>query len=243
LATSLLAVLSRKVSFAAMVCVAVLLLVTSTDVRAEGGFSGMYLQGIDQRIATALGLKEPEGVLIRDIALGEAADHAGLERGDLIVGFGGKEVETFKGLVGFAAKTKAGQEVKVDVRRRGRKKSFTMKLGKRPAAWNVTKGEVVAIPETGLTLSSITPKIRQRFNIRWGALGVLVTLIDPDLVNKMPLTRGDIIVQVDQRAVWTPKQIESRYRRAQKDGRVSMLILIERLGEFQFMLLPIKKPS
>jgi len=203
----------------------------------------MYLQGVDARIATALGLEKPVGVLIRDIALGEAADQAGLKRGDLIVRFAGQEIETLKQLVSVASKTKAGQKVEVEVVRRGRNKSFSMKLGKRPAAWNVTKGAIVAIPEIGLTLSSMTPKIRKRFNVRWGALGVLVTLIDPEMALQMPLSRGDIIVQVGQRPVWSPKQIESHYRSAQNNGRKSLLILIERLGEFQFMLLPVKKSS
>jgi len=203
----------------------------------------MYLQGIDGRIATALGLEQPKGVLIRDIALGEPADKAGLQRGDLIVGYAGEDIETFKQLVELASKTKPGQEIEVEVLRRGRNKTFTMKLGKRSAPWNVTKGEISNLPEVGLTLSSITPKIRKRFNVRWGALGVLVTLIDPEMALKMPLSRGDIIVQVGQRAVWAPKQVESHYRRAQKDGHESLLILIERMGEFQFMLLPVKKSS
>ncbi len=232
-----------KAVFRAALCVAALLVVAPVSAWAEAGFSGMYLQGIDARIATALGLEKPEGVLIRDIALGEPADLAGLERGDLIVKFARQKVDTFKQLVKMAAKTKPKQVIEIEVVRRGRNKTFTMKLGKRSSAWKVTKGEIVTIPEAGLTLSSITPKIRERFNVRWGALGVLVTLIDPDLVNKMPLSRGDIIVQIDQRAVWSPKQIESRYRRAQSDGRESLLILIERMGEFQFMLLPIKKPG
>jgi len=211
------------------------------SVRAESGFSGMYLQGINPRIAKAIGLKEPKGVLIRDIALGEPADMAGLERGDLIVEFAEQEIDTFKKLVAVAAKTKPGQVVEVRVLRRGRDKKFKMKLSKRSGAWKVQKGEVVAIPEIGLTLASLTPKIRERFNLRWGALGVLVTLIDPSIAQKTTIERGDVVVQIDQRGIWTPKQFESRYRRAQKEGRESLLILIERMGEFEFMLLPVKK--
>ena len=224
-------------------CALVLSLLTTGPLRAEAGFSGMYLQGINERIAKSLGLDKPTGVLIRDLALGEPASLAGLERGDLIVSYAGQDIETFKQLVKIASKTKPGQEIEVNVLRRGRNKTFIMKLGKRSAAWNVIKGEISTLPEMGLTLSSLTPKIRKRFGIRWGALGVLVTLIDPEMEKKMPLSRGDIIVQIDQRAVWAPKQIESRYARAQKNGRESLLVLIERLGEFRFLLLPVRKGS
>ncbi len=237
------AISTRKNMLCIIVWAIAFLILTTSAIRAESGFSGLYLQGINDRIAKSLGLKETVGVLIRDLALGEPASLSGLERGDLIVSYAGQDISTFKQLVKVASKTTAGQKIEVEVLRRGRSKTFVMKLGKRSGSWNVSKGEVAALPEIGLTLSSITPKIRQRFNVRWGALGVLVTLIDPELEQKMPLSRGDIIVQVGHRAVWTPKQIETRYRHAQDDGRESLLILIERLGEFKFMLLPVKKKS
>jgi len=231
----------NRIAFSAIVIT--LSIFASDFARAESGFSGMYLQGINPRIATAIGLKEPKGVLIRDIALGEPADLAGLERGDLIVEFAEQEIDTFKKLVAVAAKTKPGQVVEVQVLRRGRDKTFKMKLSKRSGAWKVRNGEIVAIPEIGLTLASLTPKIRERFDLRWGALGVLVTLIDPAFAQSTPMERGDVVVQINQKGIWTPKQFEAKYRRAQKDGRESLLILIERMGDFQFMLLPVKKPK
>lgn len=231
----------RNFAFSAAFSVGLLLALSPSFARAEAGFMGMYLQGIDARIAAAMGRSETDGVLIRDIAVGEPAGRAGLERGDLIVSFAGETVSSFKRLIELASKTSPGQEIKIEVNRRGRNQAFTLKLGKRPGAWNVSKGEIVTLPEAGLTLASITPKIRGRFDIRWGAVGVLVTLIDPERVMKMPLSRGDVIVQVDQRAVWTPKQVEARYKMARTSGRKDVLMLIERAGEFKFMLLPIKK--
>ena len=50
-----------------------------TTASAETGFSGLQLQGLDERIAAALGMKEAEGVLVRDVALGEAASLGGAD--------------------------------------------------------------------------------------------------------------------------------------------------------------------
>lgn len=48
---------------------------------------------VARRLRRAVGLPEREGILIRAVQEGSAAEHAGLERGDLIVGAGGQEIE------------------------------------------------------------------------------------------------------------------------------------------------------
>jgi serine protease Do len=48
---------------------------------------------VARRLRRAVGLPEREGILIRGVERGSAADRAGLERGDLIVAAGGREVD------------------------------------------------------------------------------------------------------------------------------------------------------
>ncbi len=48
---------------------------------------------VARRLRRAVGLPEREGVLIRAVQEGSAAERAGLQRGDLIVGAGGQEIE------------------------------------------------------------------------------------------------------------------------------------------------------
>ncbi|MBT6093922.1 MAG: hypothetical protein HOH04_03515 [Rhodospirillaceae bacterium] len=110
----------------------------------------------------------------------------------------------------------------------------------KPPSWKVSKGAVIAFTEIGITLAAVTPKIRKRFDIRWGSIGVLVTLIDPDFVGRMLLKRGDMIVQINQKPVWQPQQIRDAYDAAKKDGRKQLLMLVERVNGYEFMMLPVK---
>ena len=48
---------------------------------------------VARRLRRAVGLPERDGILIRGVERGSAADRAGLERGDLIVAAGGRELE------------------------------------------------------------------------------------------------------------------------------------------------------
>lgn len=206
---------------------------------AESGFSGMYLQGMDVRIASALGMEEPEGVLIRDLALSGPAALGGVKRGDIIVKYANADIKTFKELVAVAQKTKIGQSIAVTVIRAGKPIELNIKLGKKQEAWKVSKGSVAAIPTAGLTLAAVTPKIRQRFGLRWGATGVLVTLVDTEFADRQVLERGDMIVQVNQQEVWLPKHVTRHYNEARDEKRDRILLLVERLGNFRYLLMPV----
>jgi serine protease Do len=209
-------------------------------VAAEFGFSGMHVQGMKPAIATALQLKSADGVLVRDVALGGPADKAGVMRGDLIIRFNGVKIDTFKRLVGVVTKTRPEQLVTIKVMHSGGNKALKLKLGRKPPAWKIAKGSVISFTEIGITLAAITQKIRKRFAIRWGSIGVLVTLIDVDFINRMQLQRGDIIVQINQKPVWLPRQVRDAYEDAKKAGRKQLLMLVERVSGYEFMMLPVK---
>jgi serine protease Do len=48
---------------------------------------------VARRLRRAVGLPERDGALVRAVESGSAAEEAGLERGDLIVGAAGKEID------------------------------------------------------------------------------------------------------------------------------------------------------
>ena len=48
---------------------------------------------VARRLRRAVGLPERDGLLVRAVEEGSAADRAGLERGDLIVAAGGRELD------------------------------------------------------------------------------------------------------------------------------------------------------
>ena len=204
------------------------------------GFSGMHVQGINDSIAEALNLSNSEGVMVMDIALGGPADVATIKRGDLITHFDGVKIDTFNRLVERVKKTRSGQSILVKVKRKRQTLDLTLKLGSKPKAWSVAKREVLRFEALGLTLVSITPKIRKNFNVPWGTVGVLVTRVDPAFADRMLLRRGDVIVQVNQSEVWSPKQIKHQYDEAKAARRPQLLMLIERTEGFSFMMLPVK---
>ncbi len=228
-----------SLGFVAVLVVAAGVAALPKPVAAESGFTGMQIQGMSQQTATALGLKSTDGILVRDVALGGPADKAGIKRGDLILNYGGQRIDSFKKMVTVAGATKPGQEVKVSILRGGKPVTLTMNLGKWTAPWQMANTIVASLPDAGLTLATLTRKLRKGLGLRWSSLGVVVTLIDPDR-SDIGLRRGDVITQVNQQEVWKPDQLIAEYKDAKKAGRKELLLLIERVNGFHFMPLPVK---
>jgi len=210
---------------------------------AEPGFVGMQVQGVTQEVAESLGRKNSHGVLVRDVALGGPANKAGFLRGDLVLKLNEKTIDSFKTLVDIVNGLKADQTVSASVLRQGKEYNLTLKAGNWTAPWQVSKGAFGNIGALGVTLSAVTPKVRESFKMRWGSNGVVVTLVDLEKAGKlkriMDLRRGDVVVQVDQEEVWQPQHVLDRYANAKKAGRKSLLLLVEGVAGYRFSLLPV----
>ncbi len=110
------------------------------------GVSGMSITPV---LAEALDLPVEQGVLVESVVNGGPADLAGLRGGtqtrmvdgesfavdgDIIVGIGEVEVQSFDDVVSYLARnTRAGQNLQITVLRDGRRQTFTVTLGERPS--------------------------------------------------------------------------------------------------------------
>lgn len=227
--------------FLASLLMAVVVVASATTAGAkEAAFVGMQVQGISEPVAAALGIDKPEGVLVRDVALDGPANRSGIHRGDMIVSFAGTEIDTFEKLVAKVRELTAGQSVAISVIRQGKLLKLKMKTIKWMPEWQVTKGIFASLPSVGLTMTAITPKVRERFGIRWGSTGVAITLIDPEKAINLDLQRGDIIHQVNQKIVWNPNDLVKMYIEAKAQGKKTLLLLVEGAGGFRFSILKVK---
>ena len=224
----------------AVAAVAALLLSHANPAQDEAGFVGLQIQGLSQEAADALGLGEVRGVLVRDVAHEGPSAQAGFRRGDLIVRMAGEPIDTFERLIRIVERTEPGTVVAVEVLRAGKPVKLTVETGLRPESWRVTKEAVATIPEIGLTMAAVTATMRERFGLRWGSMGVLVPLVDPEKIAAAALQRGDLIQQVNQEDVWEPAQLMTKYEQAKERGLATMLLLVESQAGFRFLLLPLK---
>lgn len=204
------------------------------------GFVGLQVQGINSAVASALGLNDAKGVLIRDVAPGGPADLAGLRRGDLLMKLAGEEIDTFERLLQVVNKSAPDQQIPATVFRGGKTVELKIKVGKWPQSWKVERDATGHLPEAGLTMVALTPKMRDRFSVRWGSVGVLVTLVDESKAPGIGLKRGEVIQQVNQEEVWLPDHVINRYKQAKTAKRTTLLLLVEGPEGFRYVSLAVR---
>jgi serine protease Do len=94
----------------------------------------------------------------------------------------------------------------------------------------------------GLELAAIGDKQRQDFDLGEDVSGVVIVDVDPDgPAAEKDLRPGDVIIEVDQKAVETPKEVAARIKTAQDSGYRVVTLLVDRQGESQWIAVKIKK--
>jgi serine protease Do len=88
--------------------------------RVSRGWLGVSIGPVTDEAAKELKLKDKKGALVAEVVERSPADRAGLQQGDLIVGFDGKDVASAPDLPRLVGSTPIGKEVIVRVIREGR---------------------------------------------------------------------------------------------------------------------------
>ncbi len=98
----------------------------------DHGVLGITVQTVDSDVSEAYGV--PEGVLVRDVTEGGAADDAGIEARSIITKFAGKTVTTKEQLVEFLSYYEPGEDVELTIEvpdgKEYKEETVTVTLGK-----------------------------------------------------------------------------------------------------------------
>ena len=92
------------------------------------GWLGVRIQNVDEDVADAIGLKAAKGALVTDVPEGPALK-AGLKSGDVVLRFGGEEIDDTRELVRVVADTPVGETVDVVVFRDGKEETLKVEVG------------------------------------------------------------------------------------------------------------------
>src|SRR5579871_4872197 len=214
------------------------------------GWLGVSIQNVTDEIAESLNIKPARGALVGKIDPNGPAKAAGLETGDVVVKFDGKDIKEPKDLSRIVADTAVGKDVEVVVIRKGAEETRKVTLGRleddKTQQAALKKDEPAEKPVTqkalGLDLATLSKDLRTRYKIKDSVKGVLVTGVDAtsDAAEKR-LSAGDVIVEVAQEAVASAADIKKRVDQLKKDGKKSVLLLVSNAdGELRFVALSVQ---
>lgn len=95
-------------------------------------YIGVYLQPVDQEIASYLGASTTDGAVVAYVAPGDPADKAGIKQGDIILEVNKKKIKTPDELTEIIKKAKVGENVELKIFRDGDTRLITVKTAEKP---------------------------------------------------------------------------------------------------------------
>lgn len=221
--------------------------------RTKRGWLGVRIQPVDPDAVEYLGLKEARGALVAQLTPNSPAADAGLKEQDVIVSFNGTSIKDVRQLQRVVADTKVGAKVPVIVVRDGKKRTFQVVLGELEQAEkdnridtgynNQEKGKVEKTDLLGMSLSTLTDILRDKYDIPDTVNGIVVTDVDVDSVaERKNIQEGDVIVRAGDRnsdPLKTPGDMQSYIQSQKEDNRKSVFLLIYSRGSQSFKALPL----
>jgi len=198
------------------------------------GWIGVAIQPVTTDIADSLGMKNARGALVSEPQSGSPAQKAGIKAGDVIVSVNSETVTDARNLARRISAMAPGTSVKLGVIRDGKENSYTVTLGELPK-----ERQARAEPEERDAPSSDLPKLGLSLAPARGGEGVTVTSVDPNGTASDRFQSGDVILDVNGKAVSSPADVRKAVADAQSGGKRSVLMRVKSNQGTHYVAVPL----
>ena len=186
------------------------------------GWLGVSIQEVTPALAKSFDLKEKKGALVAQVVSGSPAEKAGIEQGDVIVEFDGKEVTDSKDLPRIVASTPIGKAVTIKLLRNGKALDRQVKVGEMEEKVEVAKAP--SHKSLGITVQNLTPEIAKGLGLKKDT-GVVVTRVEPGSpASDAGIQTGDLVQEVNRKPVKNVEDFVQKIEKAKGQGNVLFLI-------------------
>jgi serine protease Do len=211
------------------------------------GWLGVRIQPVTDEIAESLNIKVAKGALVSGIIKGGPVDNGVIEVGDVIVKFDGRDIDESRELPLAVAESEVGKVVDVVVVRKGVEMTVKVTLGRLEEGEKLAEAEgqlpqqesgpVATAAILGMTIGELTDESRTKFGIGPDVSGVVVTEVTADsAAAERGIAAGDVITEIAQESVSTPKDVLDRVAALKEQGRKNaLLMLASKSGELRFV--------
>ncbi len=172
------------------------------DLRIYGevkrGILGVEIAEVDNRLAKKLGLKQVQGVYIKDVSKGGGAAQAGIMRGDVIVEINNTVIKTVPELQEYVARFRPGDSLEVGFIRGGKRKNTKVKLQKIKESTELASLSYTPnlMQEIGLEVRDLKKEEKKRLSINNGVKVISIYKNSP--AESVNMEIGFIIEKVNE---------------------------------------------
>jgi len=190
--------------------------------KVEHGRLGVSIQEVTQALAQNFGLKSPNGALVSSVQKDSAAAKAGIEPGDVIVKFNGKEINGSADLPPLVSSMKPNTQATLEVWRDGKSRELAVTVGAiddKPVVAENSKADV-GKARLGIAVRPLSPEEMRDNSLPNG----LVVQDVAGAAARAGIRAGDVIVAVNNTPVKSTAQLKELVAKSGK----TVALLIQR---------------
>ncbi len=172
----------------------------------QRAYLGVNIADVTSELAKEMGLDANQGVYISEVTDNGAAKKAGIEKGDIIVGAGGRTIKRSSELLEVIGSRRPGDKLEVTILRGGKSKSFQVLLRNREGNTDVLKKEdVVALNTMGARFEPLSNEEKNKYGLR---KGVKITEVGQGKIANAGVPKGFILVKLNNSQVGSQEDVE-----------------------------------
>jgi serine protease Do len=192
-----------------------------TTGKVSHGRLGVTIQDVNGALAENFGLDKPRGALVGSVVKGGPAAKAGIEPGDVILKYDGREIARSTELPSLVAQTKPGATATVEVWRDGKARELKATIGESEETAKVAAAKPEAAQgKLGVVVRPLTPEEKKEADVPGGVVVEDVA----GAAAKAGVRPGDVIVSVNSTPVRSPEQLRELVGKAGK----TVALLVQR---------------
>jgi len=213
----------------------------------QRGYLGISIRELDDELATRLGVKKGNGVVITKVLDDGPCGKAGLQLGDVITSVGGTAITDANSLPKIVSRLPVNEKAEIIFARDGKLFTLPVNLDPQPdeygakgAPANNAGPNKVNVAEIGLTTIDMTPEVAAQLGFPRETRGAVVVGVERgSLASLAGLNRGAVIVRVDKTNIANAKQLSEAIGAAMKE-KGALLYVLRPNGDVEFAVLKLK---
>lgn len=198
------------------------------------GWLGVSIQPVTPDLAKQFNITDDKGALVGDVFEDSPAEKAGLQRGDVITEYDGKDVVDPSSLRNSVAGTPPGKKVTLKIVRDGKSQKVDITIAELPAEMQKLQGGFDNLLK-GVIVQGLTPELKRSFDIPNRIGGVVVTDVDESSPANRVIMTNDVIIEVNRKKINSTKDYEATVSKI-KSGQ-DILLLVFRNGSTTYISL------
>jgi serine protease Do len=199
------------------------------------GWLGVVVQDMTADLAESFNIEKGKGALVADVDANGPAARAGIEKGDIILSFDGKDITEMNELPLLVAQTPIGRKVEVAIMRGDKKLNKKVTIEELKEAKTYASADAGSEEGLGMEVNTLTAAMARAYNIT-EKTGVVVTRVAPGSpAGAAGLREGDLILEVNREPVRDLENYSNALKKRKSGSKI--LLLVKRGNYSQFVII------